>query len=566
MHAVALMLPATAPHPATAQQAARSPQPNLGRTEKYFDVLEREQTRGKNPAPLPSAARPAGAGDTRPLFRLAGVTVAGATALPRDAIAAAYHDYLGKTVSQADLAAIAGRISDLYRAAGYHLSRAIVPAQDIAGGRIRIQVIEGRIVDIALKGERTEQFGLRAMLAPVANENPSRHATLERALLLVNDLPGVRIADTAIEEIGTGTGRFRLVVSVETWQNFTALSIDNRGTDAIGPWQSYFASSFNSVFMGGDTVGVNLSTIPDTPAELGFGRLFYNAPIGNDGARIGVVGAYGEQRPGDIRADFDTVDRSGTFDVRGSIVPIRSREQTLWLTGAAGIGEFYEDTVFGPIYRDHIRAVYLTADYQLHDRLNGWNYWTVTARQGLPILGASAKDAPLLSRDDGSATFSKLTVFYTRYQPLNDIWSVKLSFAGQLASTALLASEEFYLGGPFGRGFWGAEISGDNGVGGSIELRFDQVLNSGFLKGYQLYGYVDRTDAWNFHSDGAELSLTLAGVGVRFYLPYDLQLGIEGAVPLEYRIPFEQPRDPRAFFSISKTFKFCPGSQQMRCS
>ena len=92
------------------------------------------------------------------------------------------------------------------------------------------------------------------------------------------------------------------------------------------------------------------------------------------------------------------------------------------------------------------------------------------------------------------------------------------------------------------------------------------MLNSGFLKGYQLYGYVDRTDAWNFHSDGAELSLTLAGVGVRFYLPYDLQLGIEGAVPLEYRIPFEQPRDPRAFFSISKTFKFCPGSQQMRCS
>ncbi|HUI95879.1 MAG TPA: POTRA domain-containing protein [Xanthobacteraceae bacterium] len=560
------MLPATAPFPAAAQQAARSPQPNLGRTERYFDVIEREQTRAKKPAPLPSASGASVAADTRPLFRLAGVTVAGATALSGDAIAQTYRAYLGKTVSQADLAAIAGRISDLYRAAGYHLSRAIVPPQDIRGGRIRIQVIEGRIVDVALEGERIAQFGLRAMLAPVTEESPSRRATLERALLLVNDLPGVRIADTALEEIGTGSGRFRLTVSVETWQNYTAIGIDNRGTDAIGPWQSYFASTFNSAFVPGDSIGVNLSTIPTAPIELGFGRLFYNAPVGDDGARIGVVGSYGEQRPGDERAAIDTVDRSGTFDLRGSIVPLRSREQTLWLSAAAGIGEFYEDTVFGPSYRDHIRAVYATADYQLHDWLNGWNYWTVTARQGLPIFGASDKDDPLLSRSDGSATFSKLAVFYTRYQPLSDIWSLKLSFAGQLVSTALLASEEFYLGGPFGRGFWGAEISGDNGVGGSVELRFDQVLKSDFLKGYQLYAYVDRTDAWNFHSGGSALSLTLTGAGVRLYLPYDLQLGIEGAVPLDYRIPFDQPHDPRAFFSISKTFKFCPGSQQMRCS
>lgn len=560
------MLSATAPHPAAAQQAARSPQPNLGRTERYFDIIEREQTRAKKPAPIPNETAPIVASAHRPLFRLAGVAVDGVTALPRDAIAATYRDFIGKTVSQADLAAIAGRISDLYRAAGFHLSRAIVPPQDVRDGRVRIRVIEGRIADIVLKGERTAQFGIGAMLAPITDENPSRRATLERALLLVNDLPGVRISDTAIEEIGTGSGRFRLVVWLESWQNYTAVSLDNRGSDAIGPLQSYVASSFNSALMAGDTFGVNLSTIPDTPTELGFGRLFYNAPVGNDGARIGVVGAYGEQRPGDIRASIDTVDRSGTFDLRGSIVPIRSREQTLWLTGAAGIGEFYEDTVFGPSYRDHIRAAYLTADYQMHDPLNGWNYWTLTARQGLPILGASEQDGLLLSRPDGSGTFSKLALFYTRYQPLSDIWSVKLSFAGQLASTALLASEEFYLGLPFGRGFWGAEIGGDNGVGGSLELRFDQVLQSNILKGYQLYAYVDRTDAWNFHSDGQALSLTLTGAGVRFYLPYDLQLGIEGAVPLEYHIPDPQPHDLRAFFSISKVFKFCPGSLQMHCS
>jgi hypothetical protein len=62
------------------------------------------------------------------------------------------------------------------------------------------------------------------------------------------------------------------------------------------------------------------------------------------------------------------------------------------------------------------------------------------------------------------------------------------------------------------------------------------------------------------------LSLTLTVVGARFYLPEDLQAGVELAVPLEYHLPDEQPRDLRAFFYVSKVFKFCPGSAQMHCS
>jgi hemolysin activation/secretion protein len=562
--ALASILTATAT-PAIAQQAA--PQTDINRTEKRFDALEAEQRRVKSMGvPLPQVAHPTNGADTKPLFRLAGVTVAGATQMRPDAIAATYAPFVGKTVSQADLVTIAGNISDLYRAAGFHLSRAIVPPQDIDGGRIRIQVIEGRVTEIVVNGERAHRFGVQRMLAPITAEQPSRRATMERALLLVNDIPGVRIADSAIEEIGTGSGRFRLTVTVATWTSYTSLSLDNRGTKTTGPLEAYLASSLNSALIAGDAVGINVSTTPNVPQELGFGRLFYNAPIGTDGARIGVSASYGQQKPGDIRSVIDTRDRSAAFDLRGSIVPMRTRDASLWLTAGAGITESYEDDIIGPDYRDHIRAVYLTADYQLHDKLNGWNYLTVTARQGLPILGANTADGPLNSRFDGSGTFSKLAAYYTRYQPLNDAWSVKLAFAGQIVSNPLLASEEFYLGSAFGRGYWGAEFSGDNGVAGSIELRYDQTLKYDFLKGYQVYGYVDDTVAWNFHSDGARLSLALVGVGMRFYLPYDLQLGAEGAYPIDYRVPIELPREPRGFFYVTKTFRLCPGSLQMFCS
>src|SRR5262249_36183944 len=163
---------------------------------------------------------------------------------------------------------IAGKISDLYRAAGFHLSRAIVPPQDIQGGRIRVQVIEGSIVDVAVRGERAAQFGVQKVLAPITAEQPSRRTTMERALLLANDLPGMRIADSTIDEIVTGSGRFRLTVTVTPWTNYTTFSTDNRGSNAIGPSQTYLASSANSALIPGDTFGVNASTVPDKPHEL----------------------------------------------------------------------------------------------------------------------------------------------------------------------------------------------------------------------------------------------------------------------------------------------------------
>ena len=567
LHACAIILSATLSCAAYAQQAAGQLDPR--QAEKKFDALQTEQKRLKEttPVPLPGAPGQSVSADTKPLFKLTRVIVQGGDLVSADQIAETYRPYLGKTVSRADLAAIAVKISDLYRDLGYHLTRAIVPPQDIENGRVRIQVIEGRIAEVVAKGNRADQFGVRQLLGIVAAENPSRRQTLERQLLLVNDLPGVRIADTALEEIGLGTGRFRLIVYVETWRNYTIVSLDDRGTRAIGPLELYLTSSLNSAFVAGDTFGLNLSTIPDTPKELGFGRVFYNLPIGLDGARVGAVASYSESRPGDERQLVDTRTQAETYEVRGSIVPLRTRDASLWLTSAVGLSETAERDVLSTHYRDHIRALTVTADYQNHDTLNGWNYLTVSARQGFNILGASQEGDPFLSRWDGSGTFSKLQFYYTRYQPLSDVWSLKMSTAGQLASRGLLASEEFYLWSPFGRGYYGTEASGDNAIAGSLELRFDQVLNNDYLKGYQLYSFVDRTVAWNFHSDDSgPLSLTLTGVGVRLYLAHDLQAGVEVALPLEYLTPTPQPRDVRVFFQLSKFFKLCPGSAQMHCT
>jgi hemolysin activation/secretion protein len=553
--------------PVIAQQAIQ-PGFDPRQTEKRFDDLESGQTQpGRSGLRVPRFARPVAAGDTRPQFQLRAVVIVGAVAISRDALIGTYQPYLGKKVSQADLTAIASAISDLYRAAGFHLSRAIVPPQDVVDGRVRIRVIEGGITEVALQGDNAGEFGVRPMLGPVLAEHPSRLATLERQLLLINNRPGVRIVDTAIEEIGGPTGRFRLIVELKTWHIYTSFGIDNLGSSTVGPWQTYAAAAFNSYLLPGDTLAVNLSTTPGDPRELAFGRLSFDVPVGTDGFRIGASTLYSDVRPGDDRRLYNDSTTTEAFEVRGSIVPLQSQWSWLTLTAAFDFSNVGESNVFGPIYKDHIRTVSLTSDYWLQDDFGGNNYVTLTYRQGLDIFGASRFGDDWLSHDGAAANFSVLDFWFTRYQTLSDTWSVKVAAAGQMASGPLLLSQQFYLGGlAFGRGYGSAEISGDNGIAGSFELRFDQKLNYRYWSGYQLYSFVDAGAAWN---DGFSLNdglaLTSAGGGVRFFLWDSLQADIGVAFPLSYRAPDNERRSARLLFSLSSALKLCPERGQGRC-
>ena len=552
--------------PSRAQQANPGFDPR--QTEKHFDDLDAGLRRSTKPSlRVPSLARPELSADSKPQFVLRAISLVGASAMPHEDLAATWRPYLGKKVSQADLAAIAQAIGDLYRAAGFHLSRAIVPPQGIEDGRVRIQLIEGSIAEVTLKGDGADQFGIRPMLDPVLSEHPSRLATLERQLLLINGRPGVRITDSALEEIGDSSGRFRLVVDLKTWHVYTAFGADNLGSSAVGPWQTYAAGAFNSYLMPGDMLALNLSTIANDPRQLGFGRLSYDAPVGTDGMRLGASALYSEVRPGDFRRLFNDATTTESFEVHGSYVAVQSLRQTLTLTAAAGFSEVSERDVFGPIYKDHIRTVSLTSDYRLQDGFGGTNFATMTYRQGLDIFGASQFGDDFASRDGASPNFSVLNFYYTRYQALNEAFSTKVSMASQTASGPLYTSQQFYLGGAaFGRGYGAAELSGDNGLAGSFELRFDQRPGYRYLSGYQIYGFVDAGAVWN---DGFRLgdglALTSAGGGIRFFFWDDFQADIGVAFPLSYRAPDNSMRTARLLFSISNALKLCPERGRGHC-
>jgi hemolysin activation/secretion protein len=376
----------------------------------------------------------------------------------------------------------------------------------------------------------------------------------------------VRVADTVLEEIGSASGNFRLVVVLKSWRIYLSGGIDNLGSASVGPWQGYSTVAANSYFRPGDTLALNLSAAPN--GELAFGRLSYDTPIGLDGARLGASALHSDVRPGDWRRQFDTRTLTDSFELRGSIVPLKSQAHALVLTAAAGWSDVRSTDTFGLIYHDHIRTIGLAADYRLQDSFGGTTYLTLAWRQGLGILGASQASDPYLSHFGASGEFSTFSLAATRIQALTDMWSVKLTGAAQLASAPLLTSQQFYLGGAaFGRGYGSGEASGDNGVAGSAELRFDQGLSFAWLKGYQLYGFLEGGTVWNDGFAPHEgLALASAGAGVRLYLTDDLHAGVGVALPLNYRSVDNPERHARVLFSLTNALKLCPEKARLACS
>ena len=260
--------------PGAAQQSARPQAPDLGSTERRFEALENEQRRAKNATvPLPRVAAPSTTADTSRCFR------SPASWWRKHRPARRCTHGLPRLSGQDRLAGRSGgdRGGDQRSLPRRGLSSH--PRARAAAGHQGWPHPHPGDRGLHRRDRRQRRACAIRRRYPCAGrrEPASRRATPERQLLLVNDIPGIRIADTAIEEIGAGSGRFRLTVYLGNLAQLHGASSTIAVPGCGRPLQSFFATSFNSYVVSGDTFGINLSTIPNTPEELTFGRLFYNA-------------------------------------------------------------------------------------------------------------------------------------------------------------------------------------------------------------------------------------------------------------------------------------------------
>jgi len=180
------------------------------------------------------------------------------------------------------LRALADQVTAYYRAQGYPFARALIPVQDLKDGQLIIQVVEGQYGKVLAKSAdmplaETAQGFLGTLVTDEVIASPA----LERATLLINDLPGVGVVP--VMKPGAQTGAGDLDVLVEQVHKSTAsVSMDNHGSRYTGPYRLQFNGAINRAFFVGD----QLSLTGIAPLEgLWVGSLNYGLPLGSDGLR-----------------------------------------------------------------------------------------------------------------------------------------------------------------------------------------------------------------------------------------------------------------------------------------
>ena len=121
----------------------------------------------------------------------------------------------------------------------------------------------------------------------------------------------------------------------------------------------------------------------------------------------------------------------------------------------------------------------------------------------------------------------------SRLQTISGPWQVNLAATGQYAWSPLLASEQFGFGGQaFGRAYDPSEITGDDGLAGSAELRYNAFRLNDYRMSLMPFTFSDIGKVWNISPGGEPASAASAGGGVVLRSDYGPQLTLTGAEPL----------------------------------
>jgi hemolysin activation/secretion protein len=470
-----------------------------------------------------------------------------------------YGDLIGQKVSFADLSEVANRVTRKYREDGYIFSRAILPPQKIKDGVVHLRAVEGRIINVKLVGHFKDKDGL---IQKYADDIDRVHAAnahdIERHLLLINDLPGITAKSFIKPSAEAGGGD--LIIDIEEKAFEGSVSVDNRGSDYLGPYRGTLVGAFN------DTLGLHDRTtlrgiMTDHTDELKFGDITHEEQLGSSGARLTLRAAYTVSNPkGDI-SNEDIHGDSQMYDAEMLYPLVRSRQYNFNLVGGFNLMNSTTDVLDNLLSDDRVRTARAGTRFDTTDSLGGVNQFEVMGTKGLSGLGSTPNGVGR-SRFEAESNFLKADATATRVQQLPDLWSVSLSGTSQWSDRALLSSEQLSLGGPtYGRGFDEGEVTGDDGVAGVAELRYGgPVPDNKILQSYQAYVFSDYGRVTNRDipagtpGEYSTATLTSAGLGVRMNFQQDFTGYVELDKPMDRAPVAESDNGSRLFFSVLKRF------------
>lgn len=366
--------------------------------------------------------------------------------------------YVGRDITIANLNEMVGEINELYQDKGFITAKAILPAQRVENGVVRIRLVEGRVGKVVVEGNRAtaaSYFTKRIRLKPGDLIRLDEITKELRYFNRVND-DQVGVQLTPGEEFGTTD----CILIVQEAQNQRMVFVDNGGRDETGLVRLGATYVHSHVFGHGDPLTISGVWAQGTLV----GSISYRVPVGVRGARFTI--GYDSTQIDVLSPGFEDLE-------------IRSCASDLHMEFSYPLAVTPTLRVWGPIQLHHKRSnstfsgaslvgsVIRTAEAGLLVQ------WEGSGMVGYGQCGYQAGEIKLENDDaEGKGSpFSKGSCSFTGQAALADKYLLTIRGVLQETNDELPSSEKLSIGGASTvRGYPEGALTGDRGYVTSVEL------------------------------------------------------------------------------------------------
>jgi hemolysin activation/secretion protein len=390
----------------------------------------------------------------------------------------------------------------------------------VEDGVVTIAVIEGRLGKVLFSGnKRYSEQTLRRHTPNLQSGELLTTDKLERSLLLLNDMPGLKVRSTLSP--GAEFGSSDMLVKVEEKPFNLNFVMDNAGRKETGEYRADLSLDINNPLGFGDLL--NVRALVTDQGLLKYKKIGYSVPLSDDGLRL--AGSYSEVRY-DVAGEFVALGMSGsaTTSELSLLYPLeRSRGSNKLLN--LGYRETTTKSEVLGLERPSIKLPLMVFGYQ-----------GSKIGEDASVTNMLLQFASNFQENSNGITQDKVRLkaeFDGNYLlPLNRRWDLYLRGNVVWSEDTLPDSERMPIGGPGSvRGYRSAEIRGDSGWQGTMEVRrnfgvYGRPANvSAFYDlGRVIYKFPGFSDGWE--------NLQSVGMGFTIYPIGQSMLKLEVAQPV----------------------------------
>lgn len=436
-------------------------------------ILQQNAPPPAPPAPPKSVIKLPGTtkqnGNAKQKIRVQNITLTGNQLLTNKTLHPAIAGLTGHTVTLGKLRAAARQITRIYHRHHYPLAFAYLPAQTIKNGTVKIAVIEPHYDQVTLAGHAYFNKTQAHRILGLYKNQPIRGSSLQRGLIALNRTPGLRAGGTLVPGAKPGTSSLKVKLHNTRLVEGT-VGVDNYGNKFTGQLRTDANVVIKNPYALGGKVAVN-GLVTDHNRLHSIGGTLVSPNLWH-GLTVGVFGLTTHYR---LAKRFSVLNEHGKASQIGADFhyPILLAPGYILSIRGNFIRDMFTTDIrtFGVLKKSHINLGQLYLDGATRDELGGSDQGRAGVEYGR--LGFDSADARIADANGPHAggTFWIGQFYFAHDQPLPYGLKLRGTLRGQIASKNLDASQQLYLGGPYGvMSYPVGDAGGDSGVLGRLRL------------------------------------------------------------------------------------------------